>query len=156
MNARQRRPRIVVGYDGSETARAAVAWAAERAGRSGTVYVVHSFSGAVDWYDPLNAGHVPDDHPKRGKAVLDALLLEGGNALMDVDYELVLVGGNPAKEIVNVAEEHDADEIVVGSHGFGKLRSALGSVSHDLLHDAERPVIVIPYRAVRAHAGSAS
>jgi nucleotide-binding universal stress UspA family protein len=156
VSARERRPRIVVGYDGSETARAAVAWAADRAGRSGTVYVVHCFSGSVDWYDPLNAGHEPEDHAKRGKAVLDALLLEGGNALLDVDYELELVGGDPAKGIVNVANEHDADEIVVGSHGFGKLRSALGSVSHDLLQSADRPVIVIPHRAVREHAGSAS
>jgi nucleotide-binding universal stress UspA family protein len=156
VNRRERRPRIVVGYDGSETARAAVAWAAERAGRSGTVYVVHCFSGPVDWYDPLNAAHAPDDHEKRGKAVLDALLLEGGNALLDVDYELELVGGNPAKGIKQVASEHNADEIAVGSHGFGKLRSALGSVSHDLLHDADRPVMVIPYRAVREHAGSAS
>ncbi len=156
MSPRERRPRIVVGYDGSETARAAVAWAADRAGRSGTVYVVHCFSGPVDWYDPLDAVHEPEDHAKRGKAVLDALLLEGGNALMDVDYELELVGGNPAKGIVKVANEHDADEIVVGSHGFGKLRSALGSVSHELLHSADRPVMVIPHRAVREHAGSAS
>jgi nucleotide-binding universal stress UspA family protein len=156
VSPRERRPRIVVGYDGSETARAAVAWAAERAGQSGTVYVVHCFSGPVDWYDPLGAGHVPEDHARRGKAVLDALLLEGGSALLDVDYELELVGGNPAKGITAVASERDADEIVVGSHGFGKLRAALGSVSHDLLHSADRPVTVIPYRAVREHAGSAS
>ena len=149
-------PRLVVGYDGSETARAAVTWAADRAGRAGTVYIVHSFSGSVDWYDPLNAAHVPDDHARRGKAVLDALLLEGGNALMDVDYELELVGGDPAKAVNRAADEHDADEIVVGSHGFGKLRSALGSVSHELLRSADRPVVVIPYRAVREHAGSAS
>ena len=103
---------------------------------------------------------MPSTNPRTtrsaGKAVLDALLLEGGNALMDVDYELELVGGNPAKGIVKVANEHDADEIVVGSHGFGKLRSALGSVSHELLHSADRPVMVIPHRAVREHAGSAS
>ena len=158
MRARRRdpRPRIVVGYDGSETARAAVTWAAERAGSTGTVYVVHCFSPPVDWYNPIGDGRVPHDSGGRGKAVLDALLLEGGNALLDADYELELVGGNPAEGIANAAKEHDADEIVVGSHGFEKLRSALGSVSHDLLHVADRPVIVIPYKAVREHAGSAS
>jgi nucleotide-binding universal stress UspA family protein len=42
----------------------------------------------------------------------------------------------------------DADEIVVGSRGFGRLRGVLGSVSHAVLHEADRPVVVIPADAV--------
>jgi nucleotide-binding universal stress UspA family protein len=89
-------------------------------------------------------------------AVLDALLLEGGDSLLDVDYELELVDGGAAEGIARAASEHDADEIVVGSHGFGRLRAALGSVSHDVLHTAERPVMVIPTGALRPRAGSAT
>jgi nucleotide-binding universal stress UspA family protein len=128
----------VVGYDGSEPARAAVAWAAGRAGRTGRVWIVHSVVPGAP-------------RPGEGKAVLDALALEAGNALLDVDYHLELAAGNPAEALDKSARAHDADEIAIGSRGFGKLRASLGSVSHDLLHRADRPVLVIPYNAVRAH-----
>ena len=138
-------PRVVVGYDGSEAARAAVAWAADRAGRAGKVWIVHCLTPGVSG---------PDDG--QGKAVLDAIVLEGGNALVDVDYQLELATGDPAEALAAYAREHDADEIAIGSRGFGKLRAALGSVSHDVLHEADRPVLVIPYNAVREHARAAS
>jgi nucleotide-binding universal stress UspA family protein len=137
---RARGPRVVVGYDGSEPARAAVAWAAERAGRAGKVWIVHS-----------HAPGAPGLEGSEGKAVLDALVLEAGNALLDVDYQLELVAGDPAAALDTSAREHDADEIAIGSRGFGKVRAVLGSVSHDLLHRADRPVLVIPYNAVREH-----
>lgn len=146
------RPRIVVGYDGSEAARAAVAHAAARAGRRGKIYVVHCFGPPPDWLGAPNYQRLLEDHQGRGKALLDALLLEDGDALVDVDYELELLGGNPAEAIAGVAETRDADEIVVGSRGFGRLRSVLGSVSLELLHRADRPVTVIPDNAVRGHA----
>ena len=139
---RSRGPRVVVGYDGSEAARAAVAWAGARAGRSGKVWIVHCLV-------PSPAAPEGGAH---GKAVLDALLLEGGDALLDVDYELELVEGDAARALAQSAREHEADEIAIGSRGFGKLRAALGSVSHDVLHEADRPVLVIPYNAVRERA----
>jgi nucleotide-binding universal stress UspA family protein len=37
----------------------------------------------------------------------------------------------------------DADEIVVGSRGLGRIRGALGSVSQKLLREAARPVLVV-------------
>jgi nucleotide-binding universal stress UspA family protein len=46
-----------------------------------------------------------------------------------------------------VAHAHDADEIVVGARGLGRFRGALGSVSHDLLHEADLPLVVIPHSA---------
>ena len=82
--------------------------------------------------------------------------MEGGNALLDVDYELELVEGDPAEALAGAAREYEADEIAIGSRGFGKLRAALGSVSHDVLHEADRPVLVIPHNAVREHAGAAA
>ena len=55
-----------------------------------------------------------------------------------------LLEGPPARAIVAAADARDADEIVVGSRGFGRLRGVLGSVSHAVLHEADRPVVVIP------------
>jgi nucleotide-binding universal stress UspA family protein len=44
----------------------------------------------------------------------------------------------------------DADEIVIGSRGFGPLRGVLGSVSHAVLHETDRIVLVIPGDAASA------
>jgi nucleotide-binding universal stress UspA family protein len=60
----------------------------------------------------------------------------------------VLIGGSAAQAIADVARVRDADAIVVGARGLGRLRSLLGSVSHELLHIADRPVVVIPTAAI--------
>jgi len=36
------------------------------------------------------------------------------------------------------------DQVVVGSCGLGRVRALLGSVSRDLPHVVDRPVVVIP------------
>lgn len=54
-----------------------------------------------------------------------------------------------AGAILAVADELDADVIVVGTRGFTGLRSLLlGSVSHAVLQHANRSVIVVPSVAV--------
>lgn len=150
-NAQRAGPCVVVGYDGSEAARAAVAFAARRAGKTGRVFVVHAFGPPPDWLGAPNYQRMLEDHQGHGKALLDALLLEGADELMGTEFELELVGGSPATALNDVAQARDADEIVVGSRGFGRLRAALGSVSHELVHIADRPVVVIPEEFVRAH-----
>lgn len=52
----------------------------------------------------------------------------------------------PADAIARVAEARHADEIIVGTRGFGRARAVLGSVSHELLHLASCPVTVLPER----------
>jgi nucleotide-binding universal stress UspA family protein len=148
--ARQRstRPCLVVGYDGSPEARAAVAYAAGRAGRSGRVVVVHAPEpGLVLPGLPAPEG-VIDDRAAHGEAVLDALILEGGNDLIDTQFDLELAVGSAAEALVDAAARHRADEIVIGSRGFGRVRAALGSVSHEVLHRADRPVVVVPHGAL--------
>jgi nucleotide-binding universal stress UspA family protein len=47
--------------------------------------------------------------------------------------------------VARAADEVDANLIVVGTHGWGGIRSAvLGSVARGLLHDAHCPVLSIP------------
>jgi nucleotide-binding universal stress UspA family protein len=55
-----------------------------------------------------------------------------------------------------VATAHRADEIIVGSRGFGRARALLGSVAHELIHLADCPVTVIPERAVERAAENAN
>jgi nucleotide-binding universal stress UspA family protein len=54
-----------------------------------------------------------------------------------------------AVDILAVADELDADVIVLGTRGRGGLKSLmLGSVSNAVLHHADRPVLVIPSPAL--------
>ena len=136
-------PVIVVGYDGSATSRAAVDHAAREAGPRGKVYVVHSYAPPPDWLGFPYYQRVLDDHRARGEATLDALAMND-DPLLDTNFDTELVDTPPAEAITAVAEARKADEIVVGSRGLGRVRSALGSVSQDVLHRATVPVVVIP------------
>jgi nucleotide-binding universal stress UspA family protein len=53
--------------------------------------------------------------------------------------------GHAARAIVEIARENDADLIVVGTHGYGRVAGLLlGSVTQALLHGGDRPVLAIP------------
>lgn len=63
-----------------------------------------------------------------------------------VSFEAVGRVGEPAKEIVRLAQEVDADLIVLGFEGLRGLERlrALGSVSRAVMEKTERPVLVVP------------
>jgi len=139
---------IVAGYDGSPSSRAAVAHAVTLA-EGGRVVVVHAHEAAPEhlnarWREVLDA-----DHVDRARAVLDEILLADNADLGAVRWEGRLEPGEPADAILSVAAEIGADALVVGSHGYGPLASLLGSVAHELVRRADRPVTVIPLGAVR-------
>ncbi len=54
-----------------------------------------------------------------------------------------LIWGNPAEEIVNLAEKEKVDLIVAGSHGRHGLALLLGSTANGLLHHAKCDVIAV-------------
>jgi nucleotide-binding universal stress UspA family protein len=131
---------VVVGYDGSESSQAALAYAARRASDSGLVVAVHAFAPTPDWLGWPNYGEILHAHQLHGRKVLEDLPEVGAQV------ETSLLEGPPARAIVAAADARDADEIVIGSRGFGAARGALGSVSHAVLHEADRVVVVIPTR----------
>lgn len=132
---------VVVGYDGSAAARAALVYAARRSCRGGRVVAVHAFQPAPDWLGSTHYDRVLDAHQAQGRDLLGALEEQGD---LGADLTTALLEGPPARAIVAAADARDADEIVVGSRGFGAIRGMLGSVSHAILHESERPVVVIP------------
>lgn len=136
---------VVVGYDGSEPARSALSYAARRSCEGGRIVAVHAFQPVPDWLGSPNYQRALDAYQQHGRELLESL--EAGHGL-DADLETTLLEGPPARAIVAAADARDADEIVVGSRGFGPVRGVLGSVSHAILHETDRVVVVIPADAV--------
>lgn len=61
-----------------------------------------------------------------------------------IPYKVVLKLGDPALEIVKCAEKNQADLIVVGSRGLGKIGEIfLSSVSNRVAHKANCPVLIV-------------
>ena len=136
---------VVVGYDGSQPARAALEYAARRAGSDGEVVAVYAYQPTPDWLGAPQYQRALDASQTSGREVLASL--EDEQPESGVRLTTSLLEGPPARAIVAAADARDADEIVVGSRGFGRLRGVLGSVSHAVLHEADRPVVVIPAAA---------
>src|SRR5688500_246794 len=134
---------LVVGYDGSPPARKAVSHAV-RIADGGKIFVVHAYDNPPPQLHGRWRELLEQDHVERAQSVLAAILLEGNDELANADWEARLAPGQPAEAILGVAREVEADAIVVGSHGYGAMTALLGSVSHDLLRIADRPVMVIP------------
>jgi nucleotide-binding universal stress UspA family protein len=137
-----RSPTVVVGYDGSSTARAALEYAADRMrARGGRVVVVYAYHAAPGYLGTPYYQRALDESQQRGRQLLadverDAEL----GSLVETD----LVEGPPAEAVARAAVVREASEIVVGSRGLGRFRGAIGSVSHALLHEADCPVVVVP------------
>lgn len=56
--------------------------------------------------------------------------------------------GQPAKEIVKLAQEENADLIVMGTHGRGGLtRMLMGSVAEHVMREAPCPVVTMKHPA---------
>jgi nucleotide-binding universal stress UspA family protein len=132
---------IVIGTDGSEPAAAALAMAFQLAADTGAgvlcVGVDDSFS--KDGIDPA---------PTAAAESAAGQARERG-----IQAEFVTRVGPAAEQLLAAADACDADLIVVGSRGRGRLTSAvLGSVAHGLIRHATRPVLVVTATADHAAA----
>lgn len=136
---------LVVGYDGSQAARQALDYAGSRV-NGGKLFVVTAVVPPPEWMGRPGWQEIVDEEHKRGSE----LLADAVERLPEkVDYSTELLEGPAADAIVGVANARNADAIVVGSRGLGRVRAVLGSVSHDVLHLAECPVVVVPERVAR-------
>ena len=148
MTTEHRGRRIVVGYDGSPASHAALARAVERAGEDGHIYIVHAYSLPADYLGIPNYQMILDAALARAQQRVESIESDTGADLSDVAWETELIGDAPARAIAAVARARRADEIIVGTRGFGRARALLGSVAHELIHLADCPITVIPERVV--------
>lgn len=78
-----------------------------------------------------------------GEGLLDAASRDAKDKGV-TDVETILENGEPASVILNTAEKHKANLIVVGSRGQGDLKSLfLGSVSHKVANRTDINVITV-------------
>ena len=62
-----------------------------------------------------------------------------------IDYEVLILEGDPAEAIKEAAQIEKCELIVIGTRGLSGLQGlALGSVSQKLLHTAGSMVLVVP------------
>jgi nucleotide-binding universal stress UspA family protein len=141
--------RIVVGTDGSETAGEAVSQAVDLAKLAGATLSI------VSAYEPIPKSRVEGEKldapadvqheigPREDvNLVLDAAAASAKQEGIEVQTHPV--EGNPAEAILNVAEETNADLIVVGNKGMtGARRFLLGSVPNNISHHAPCSVIIV-------------
>jgi nucleotide-binding universal stress UspA family protein len=146
---------IVVGTDGSDSAKAAVRTALEfaQAGGDTIVFVTAWREMRGDFglpYDELLPKlELADIERQWASETLASAAAEAENA--GVHAETLSRHGNPAAEICAVARERAARLIVVGSHGWGPVGGLVfGSVSGGVLGQAPCPVLVVPERVAAA------
>ncbi len=130
--------RVLLATDFSPQARAAEEAAASLARHAGSVTLLHVT-------DAQEAARYTR-WPVMARAALDAIAQDiaaaGGQA------EPHLAEGKPSEAIARLAQDRDADLIVVGKHGQSWVESMIiGSTAAKLCEIARRPVLMVPTRA---------
>lgn len=133
---------IVLGYDGSESANAALAETKRiAAGLGATVDVVYAYH--VNPLGGVQEGTIGERLEQIGQGVVvqavSALEAEG------IEVAAHIVSGRPAEAILLVAERVGASMIAVGTVGEGAITGALlGSVVLKLVQRSTLPLLVVP------------
>lgn len=134
---------VVVGFDGTVPARDALAFAIGIARRSpGRLIVVYVIQPSA-----IGGFSAPAAVAARQTALEEAATLgqevSEGAALLGVAAAVVVREGDPAREIEAVADNAQADLIVVG-RSHARAHAVMGSVAVALVKHAQRPVCVVP------------
>jgi nucleotide-binding universal stress UspA family protein len=139
--------RILVPIDFTDVSASALDWAIELAASVGaTITVMHSY--AIPMVGFPDGALIPT-------ATAAAGLGEAAQKALDevvarrrrpdgVSLTAVLREGEPWQEIQRVADDIEADLIVIGTHGrHGLARALLGSVAEEVIRNAHRPVVTL-------------
>ena len=152
---------IVVAFDGSSHAKAAVKKAVEisqlEENSKITIILISSNHNAqlaeslnMSGFDPeqfqLSTEDIVAIHDKAIAEETDKLDRAVSSLVAPVRDKVslqIVPGNNPSVQIVETARKLGADVIVMGSRGLGAVRGMLGSVSFAVLRESEIPVLVV-------------
>lgn len=135
---------IVVGYDDTPAARAALAWAADYAAAVGGELLVVYVSSAIVELE-LAAAQIDADPIRR--SFEHRLEGEWTASLRQrrISFRTKVVVGRVATELMRLARAEHAALIVIGMTGRGTLGElTFGSAEHELVKHAVRPVVAVP------------
>ena len=132
---------ILLATDGSTDAAQATTAAVDIATRSGSeLHLVHV------WHDVRTHrahAYVKRELQQQGREILDQEVQRIGEMGGTVT-RAHLRRGHTFEEVIKLGDELDAGLLLVGSHGYRGLRRMLmGSQSEDIVHHADRPVLVV-------------
>jgi nucleotide-binding universal stress UspA family protein len=134
---------IVLGFDGQPGSVAALKTATAIAAAFKRPLVI------VFGHRPAAIGGEVSDLGKAvrevGKGLTDDAVALAREQDASVDVQVEIVDLRPADAVLEVADEHEALAIVVGTTGRGPIAGTLlGSVTYQIVHRATRPVVVVP------------
>ncbi|MFK7984898.1 MAG: universal stress protein [Sandaracinaceae bacterium] len=136
--------RILCPVDFSDPSRVALRYATELSKTLGaSLEVMHAFQ--------LPVYALPDGALMATPEMTARISTDLGEALRTLaeeeapGAETFLVEGAPAAEVARLAEEHDSDLVVMGTHGRTGLRHLLiGSVAERVVRTCPVPVLTVP------------
>jgi nucleotide-binding universal stress UspA family protein len=143
---------VLIAYDGSDFAKAAITEAASQlaTGRRAIVLTVSEPLGGIPFFGA--AGALVE--PETMEGLVDAaeqsaekVAGEGAGLARDAGFEaepLVVIGGPVWNLIVEAADQRGADPIVIGSRGrSGIAHILLGSVAAAVAQHSKRSVLIV-------------
>ena len=139
------KPRIMVPFDFSETADAALAWAADLRATTGgpPLEIVHAVDARPLGTPELQINPVlPDENEtRRLEQTMRAAAKRCG---ADANVHIILQADEVPRILIDAARELRADVIAMGTHGLtGVRRLLLGSVAEHLVRHADCPVVTV-------------
>jgi nucleotide-binding universal stress UspA family protein len=156
--------RILVPLDGSAFARQALPLAIALAqGANAELILLEAVAPPIEAYPGMRPLSRPLPHQAEALATLRAQAaheletLAGDLRQQGIMAAPVMVPGYAAEVIVDEAERHGADLIVMATHGYSGLkRWALGSVAHKVLHAATIPLMLVRAQAIENQLGAST
>ena len=145
------RKKIIVAIDGSPQSDKAAEEAVRLASASGTKFKSQLYAVMVlpsmktpsftDFFPEKPDTEMPGWQEKRDRLFY---VVEKAAAEAEVNLESIVLYGDPAEELMLMAEEKGCDVIVVGSSGKGRVkRTLLGSVSTKISLHAHCSVYIV-------------
>ncbi len=132
--------RILIGYDGTESARRALDRAVRLRSNGdtfGVISVVPIVAGGARSGGPFAPNDGPAEHRRELEEAITLLREQG------IEAESIAASGDPGTAICETAERDGYDTIVVGSRNLaGMKRLLLGSVSDRVAHHAPCDVLI--------------
>lgn len=132
---------IVVAVDGSEHAEHAIAIACDMAGKyNSSIHLVHSPQVETVGVAVGSGAYVLEPSQERinaaGKKVMDGAIARAEKQ-GQTPKTTTIGNSDPAHEILNCTKANEADLIIMGRRGLGKIGNLfLGSVSGKVSHEA--------------------